>query len=257
MKTIRVISNIAYNTPEFFEEKMHDLVQRRVLDWAYWIAHKADIDELKDHIHFVCKPSGQLDTFDLRKELMQFDPTHPTKPLTCTTQFHFTNPNNMDDWLLYVVHDVAYLAFKGQKRNIQYKFEDLKATDEDALRFSWNNIDRTKYSRLEKVIELASDGVRFIEIVRMGLIPMNQYNQYKDIVNQYLDLGKRSGRALTHEEYDESGNVIDVPDGYHLSRDDEQIAGQYEMKTGYETIHGYTPDEWRDVLSVLSEVEEE
>lgn len=257
MNTTRTISNISYNSLEFFEHKMNDLVSRRVLDWAYWIWHHADIDELKDHIHFVCKPAGKLDTFDLRKELMEFDPTHPTKPLTCTTNFHFTPNKNMDDWLLYVVHDKGYLAFKGQKRNYEYRFEDLKATDEDALRFAWNNIDRTKYSRMEKVIELASSGMSFVEIVRAGLIPMNQYNQYKDLVQHFVDMGKRSGRAGTHEEVDDDGNLHDVPNGFHLSRDTEEIAGQVEMTTGYESAYGFTHEEWSDIRASLGDVEEE
>ena len=49
MQTIRVISNISYNTIEYFESKIAELVSRRIIDWAYWVFHLADEDELKDH----------------------------------------------------------------------------------------------------------------------------------------------------------------------------------------------------------------
>lgn len=200
MQTIRVISNIAYNSPDFFRKKMEEWVARRVIDWAYWIYHKADTDETKDHIHFVLKPSRRVDTAALREDLFELDPSHPGKPLTCTSSWHFTN--SMDEWLLYAVHDVAYLATKGQKRNIRYDFKDIQATDEDALRNDWNMIDRTRFDRLRLLYEAVEKDVPFFQLVQSGVIPIVQRAQYE---YQYKALAamidsKRSGRKQSHED---------------------------------------------------------
>lgn len=253
MKTRRTVSNISYNTPEFFRQKVTELVSRRVIDWCYWIQHQPDTDETKEHIHFVLHPSGNTDTFDLRHEFMEFDPSHPNKPLTCTTQFRFTPDNNMDDWLLYAVHDAGYLASKGQKRNIQYRFEDLQATDEDALRYAWNNIDRTKFDRLARLSQAVADGMTWTAVVTSGnIVPMPQYSAYHDLYNRLVGLGERSGRNLAHENpSDITYQAIDK-DGVVISQDTEEIAGQLEIATGYRFVGSLTVEEIEDVMSGMT-----
>lgn len=208
MQTIRVISNIDYNTPEFFRRKIEDWYERGIIDWCYWILHQPDTDETKAHIHFVLKPSRRVDTADLRKDLFEFDPTHPDKPLTCTNAWHFTN--SMDEWLLYAVHDVAYLQSKGQVRNIRYDYDDLQATDYDALRADWNAIDRTRFDRLRVLYEAVEKGTPFFQLVQSGLIPITQRAQYEF---QYNALASTytprtgSGRKQPHED-PETGEII-------------------------------------------------
>lgn len=201
MQTIRTISNISYNTIDHFEGVVFDLLRRGIIEWCYWILHQPDTDETKEHIHFVLKPSRRLDTTDLRKEFMEIDKTHPL-PLCCTTKWNFTN--SLDDWLLYVVHDVAYLMSKGQFRNIQYKFEDLRATDMDALRNDWNAVDITKYQRLYYLQKAVDDKVPFAVLVQQGVVPISQRAQYEAQYNglirlRYMDLDD-GGRIRPHEE---------------------------------------------------------
>lgn len=187
MQTIKTISNIAYNTIDHFEGVIMDLLQRGVIEWAYWISHEPDKDELKPHVHFVLKPSRRLDTAVLRKEFLEYDPRNPL-PLCCTMKWNFTN--SMDDWLLYVVHDPAYLVSKGQLRNITYSFEDLRATDYDALRMDWNAIDRTKFERLHFLEKAIEENTPFSVLVQQGIIPISQRAQYEA---QY--------RALWYDKY--------------------------------------------------------
>ena len=202
MQTIRVISNISYNTIEYFESKVQELIERRIIDWCYWAFHLADEDELKDHIHFVLKPSKRLETADLRDLFKEHDPTNE-KPRTCTARWQPTN--SMDDWLLYAKHDPAYLASKGQYRRHHYKWDDIKATDEDALHADIAVIDMRKYLILEWLEDAARNQTPFFVLVQQGLIPIAQRSQFEF---QYNALTKaienekqgKTGRKTPHEK---------------------------------------------------------
>ena len=211
MQTIRVISNISYNTLEYFESKVDELISRRIIDWCYWAFHLADEDELKDHIHFVLKPSKRLETADLRDFFKEIDPTHE-KPRTCTARWQPTN--SMDDWLLYAKHDPAYLASKGQYRRHHYKWEDIKATDEDALHADIAAIDMRKYLILDWLEDAVRSSTPFFALVQQGLIPIAQRSQYEF---QYNALAKaienekqsKTGRKQAHE----TPILIEIDDG--------------------------------------------
>lgn len=239
MRTSRVISNISYNTPAFFENVVMSLYERHVIDWCYWILHKADVDELKNHIHFVLKPSRQVDTFDLKKEFDEFDVSHPSKPLSCTSSWHFVVTGHLDDWLLYAVHDVGYLASKGQKRNFTYSFDNLCATDYDALRYDWNSIDRLKYSRLASLAEAVKSGLPWLDIVQTGLFPMSHYNAYHDVYKRLVS--QSSGRKRSHD--------VDS-DGVVLSVDPDEIAGQLELSpSGFSLVGSASMSELETVIN--------
>lgn len=209
MKTQRIISNISYNTDQHFSNVIHDLNKRRVIDWCYWIRHKADKDELKDHIHFVLKPSSRIDTEDLRKALFELDPQNPSKPLTCTMKWN--NTTSMADWLLYAVHDKTYLASKSQQRQYRYEYSDLHSTDHDALLEDWNSIDRTKFDRLRLLLEAVEENVPFAVLVQQGIVPIAQRAQYDHQYTalQNLSKTKQAGRQQSHENVDQDGVIIE------------------------------------------------
>ena len=202
MQTIRVISNISYNTIEFFESKIAELVSLRRIDWAYWVFHLADEDELKDHIHFVLKPSKRLETADLRDFFKELDPNHD-KPRTCTARWQPTN--SMDDWLLYAKHDPAYLTSKGQHRRHHYEWKDIKATDEDALQADIACIDMRKYYILEWLEDAARSQTPFFVLVQQGLIPIAQRSQFEfqyNALTRAIENEKqgKTGRKTSHEK---------------------------------------------------------
>lgn len=202
MQTIRVISNISYNTIEYFESKIAELVSRRIIDWAYWVFHLADEDELKDHIHFVLKPSKRLETADLRDFFKEVDPNHE-KPRTCTSRWQPTN--SMDDWLLYAKHDPAYLTSKGQYRRHHYEWKDIKATDEDALQADIACIDMRKYYILEWLEDAARSQTPFFVLVQQGLIPIAQRSQFEfqyNALTRAIENEKqgKTGRKTSHEK---------------------------------------------------------
>lgn len=210
MQTIKIISNVSYNSDEFFEATVKRLEANGVIDWCYWIRHDADTDETKPHIHFVLKPSARLDTQKLREQFKEIDLSHPTEPLCCTKRWFSTN--SMEDWLLYGVHDVAYLASKGQTRKHHYGFEDIKSTDPDGLRQDWNMIDRSKYDRLQILFEAAQRQIPFGLLVQMGRVPIPQRAQWEMQYNSLLALvhSEDCMRVLSHEVDMMTGELLYV-----------------------------------------------
>lgn len=200
MKTTRTISNITYNTLPFFEHVINDLAERGIIEWAYWILHKADSDDKKDHIHFVLRPSARIETTALRNAFLEPTADNPL-PLAPTSKWFFTN--SMDDWILYVLHDEAYLASKGQTRNYRYEIESLCATDRDALMADYNNIDRVKFDRLRRLAEAVYDGIPFVNLVQSGLIPISQRAQYEAQYRALLDRSYKNVDIETGEINDD------------------------------------------------------
>lgn len=199
MNTIRTISNISYNSPDHLRHVLTSLAKRGVIDWAYWIFHKADCDELKDHAHLVLKPAKRIDTAQLKSLFDELDPQNPHRPLSVTSKW---NPcNSLDDWLLYAVHDTKYLQSKGQERNFHYTFDDIEATDLDALRSDWNSIDRRKFDRLNALYNAVQQSVPFHTLIMTGVIPIAQSVPFERLYNSlYEDKVKRDQESKEERE---------------------------------------------------------
>lgn len=209
MKTKRTLSNISYNTRNFFTAKICDLYNRGIIDWAHWIVHEPDTDEKKQHIHFVLSPSSRIDTKDLEKEFTEFDPNNP-KPRRVLTIWH--PENSLDDWFLYGMHHPGYLASKGQRRNIKYDLTAFKSTDEDAMRAEINSIDMTKFNRLTFIQDAVECGLPFHVLVQEGYIPIAQRAQYEFQYNALMaqKMANATGRKIDHEEqYEKEQNEVD------------------------------------------------
>lgn len=233
MRTRKTISNISYNTPEFFEHTIKRLYNDGVIEWCYWILHKADTDETKDHIHFVLRPSDTIDTKALQMQFVQIDPNN-VKPLCVTSKWNFTN--SMDDWLLYAVHDMGYLASKGQRRNYRYEKNDIKSTDYDALNNDWNAINHMKFDRLRILSEAVESHVPFALLVQQGVIPISQRAQFEAQYHalRILQDADLSGRNMTHEDtwqmVDEDGVIHETPKGFY------PLSGSREEQIDFEEV---------------------
>lgn len=186
MNTISLISNISYNTPEFFEAKIKALSSgdNRLIDWAHWIIHQPEDDEKKSHIHFVLKPSRRIDTNALRKEFLESPAllveakSQRGEPITDDDLkplgvLPFDKTKNISDWLLYSIHDVRYLLKKGQVRRHHYEKSDVKSTDPDFLQVQWSDTIDPLQAMTERVLELRAQEKTFGEILAAGLVPPN------------------------------------------------------------------------------------
>lgn len=211
MNTISLISNISYNTPEFFEAKIKVLSSgdNRLIDWAHWIFHLPEDDETKPHIHFVLKPSRRIDTNSLRNEFLESPALlveaksqrgeaitpNDLKPLGCLP---FDKTKNISDWLLYAIHDVRYLLKKGQARKHHYNRQDVKSTDPDFLSVQWNDTIDPLQALCGRVLELRAQEMTFGEILATGLIPPNMVYYFRTLFYETPARTERGDR-LGHE----------------------------------------------------------
>lgn len=177
MQTTKLISTISHNTPNFLRGKLYSLVSSAVLEYAHWIIHEPEDDETKRHIHVVVKPNRRLDTSALRNEFLEklADEEKPRGVLP------FRSTSRMSDWLLYCAHDVQYLLRKGETRKHSYDLKQFGSTCEDLLQEDWRDCHRQDDSKIPLLQEYAKQGKTWLDIVKMGFIPIPQLFQYKDI----------------------------------------------------------------------------
>lgn len=127
MATQKPISTISYNTEAFLKEKLETWLQSHIIQAYQYICHKGE-DGDKDHIHVRVEPNKKLDPMDLIEQLREFQ-IGKDKPLGCRP----FRPSKEEDWLLYAVHDSAYLKLKygsGERgEKLPYKWQDIKVPE--------------------------------------------------------------------------------------------------------------------------------
>lgn len=196
MNTRRVISNITFNSLDFFGSVCDSLVSDNIVEWVYWIQHRPDTDDTKIHIHFVLQPSKTISTDSLRKRFLEVD-INNSLPIMPLSKWYFTT--SIDDWILYCLHDVDYLRFKGLTRNVHYDYSDFHATDLDSFHHDFCNINRSRFGTLSALNNAITSNLPFASLVQNGLVPINlraQYEaQYRALKKLYMSDNSIKGTA--------------------------------------------------------------
>lgn len=170
MRTSKPISTISYNSVEFLEMKLKELYNTGwISDW-FFICHKKEEDESKDHIHLWVKPNRLMDTVDFQKFFHEFDSKNPDKPLKCIDFCY----SDCDNALLYFIHDKMYLAMKGQTRQYHYLKEDFHVCDEDCFQESYNHAYRGSdfAVRMQQIESIKNNQDDLSSLIDSGLIPL-------------------------------------------------------------------------------------
>ena len=175
MRTSKPISTISYNTIPFLKGKLTELQNAGIISEWYFIHHLREDDETKDHTHVFILPSKLVQTDDLVKAFTEYDPKNPQKPLKCP---RWQN-SKFSDWYMYGIHDIAYLASKGQARKYHYRLEDVVAWDDDALAEAVREIDLTSLTRLKAMLDAINIGMDFGQFLANGGVPLQQVNAYE------------------------------------------------------------------------------
>lgn len=219
MKTSKPFTTISYNTVEYLKAQLDDLVQRNILYFYSFIRHYKEEDEAKAHIHLLLHPNGQVDTDKVLKHLEEFDPSMPDKPLRCRPPHKC---NNFGDWYLYGLHDTKYLLAHGyQMRKYHYEQSDMVTSDIDELTELIHTIDYKKLYGNQIFFQALENGESIFEMVKRGVIPMQQYGQYSrfffDLASGSLNQTFRGGH-IGHDSTEidpdtgELKNLSDVDD---------------------------------------------
>lgn len=199
MNTTKLVSTIAYNTPDFLAGKLRDLVRQGIIEYAHWIQHKAEEDEKKDHFHLVLKPNKRLNTGALQNEFKETvageDKPRGVLPF---------QSSKMQDWILYAVHDRAYLIRKNkQMRKFQYEKGDIRTTEPDLLDEDWKDAHEGEDTRIGQIIDLAKKGITWKDVLQMGIIPTNQLFQFREVFFTFYETEEntqRNGRKGHEDE---------------------------------------------------------
>lgn len=205
MKTSKPFATISYNSKDFLLTKLDEFCLLGHIDFFAFVEHFAEDDETKNHKHLYVVPSGRIDTEQLRKALLEIDPLNPAqKPLGCLP----CKSSKFADWFLYSLHDSRYLASKGQSRKYHYTKEDFFTSDNDFFIEEIHTIDMSKLNRLDVLVNAVDNNIPFEELVRNGIIPMQQFVGYERAYNLLSHtFAFRNGR-LTHND-----EVIDLETG--------------------------------------------
>lgn len=206
MKTSKPFSTISYNSPQFLEIKLNDLVNRRkIAFWAY-VQHLPEEDEKKPHKHLLIFPNGQVNTDEILLDiLIEYDPTHPDKPLGCVG----VKSSKFYDWYMYSIHDKEYLASKGQSRKYHYTRDDVVCSDDDILNEEIHQMDMSKLSKVKALNQAVKDGVPFEELLARGQIPVQQVYAFQRTYEMLQNYATFRAERETHQKIDpNSGEVI-------------------------------------------------
>lgn len=175
MRTTKPIATISYNSREYLTLKLEEWRKAKIISWWCYIYHFAEDDEqgLKDHIHLYVEPAKMLQTEDLRSDLRELDPDHE-KPLGCLSWAS----SKFDHWYMYVLHDEAYLASKGQSRVYHYRHDELVTNDPDELLHRARSIDHLALSPYRAMQEAQEHGITWEEYFSRGHIPIPQIRAF-------------------------------------------------------------------------------
>lgn len=176
VRTTKPIATISFNSPQYLRLKLEDLKKSKIISVWHFIEHLPEDDEAgnKKHIHLYIEPSKLLQTEDLSEHFIEFDASMPDKPKKCL----LFRSSKFADWYMYSLHDIAYLASKGQTRVYKYEHSDFITSDADELYRASKMIDKRMLTPWIELAEAVQDGLTFAEYFQNSGQPIQQINAF-------------------------------------------------------------------------------
>ena len=213
MITSKPISTISYNTKNFLEVQLQEMLENDIIDFYAFIPHLPEKDEdKKPHIHLFVIPSTKINTRTLSAALEEPDLKNPDKPPLGVKLWRCSK---FDDWYLYAEHNAQYLISKNQEREHSYHYRDFIVSDDSAFMDFYTDIDRSKIMGNEWLNEAVRTGVSFAHLVKIGRVPIQLIAQYERayglLAGDTVPTLNRNGREThTPLNVDENGEIIDI-----------------------------------------------
>lgn len=211
MRTRMPISTISYNTESFLKQKLDDLIKSKIIEFFFYVKHKAEDDEggLKDHIHVFIVPNGTIDTSSLYEEFIEHDLSDiGSKPLKSLP----LKSSKTDDAILYFLHDKSYLAYKGQSRKFHYNLSDVSTSDEDEFNYYYKSIDISKITPYKKMLDAQELGMSFADYIKKGFIPIQQVSNYQTawylLKAEKVERNGHNGHDILDNDFVDSVNLV-------------------------------------------------
>lgn len=194
MGTKKPIATVSFNTEEHLRRVLDGLVKAGVLsDWLY-IKHMAEAEEKKEHFHVWMAPNRIVEKNSIRDAFKEIDVTNPTaKPLGCIA----VDNSKIDDWVLYALHDEAYLLSKFvETKKYRYSPDDIvgssEAFKEQAVRHALEESDWVKERKKIKLICDAIESGQTSQLYKSGVVSLGQANNLRALLWLYREENTRN-----------------------------------------------------------------
>lgn len=173
------ITAISYNTPDYLEIKLNELVNCHKIEFWCFIQHKKEEMDLKDHIHLTMVCNGRFDSMEFTEFTKEPDLKNkiPLKTINYQKMCGCSASNLLElrnGDLLYNKHDPTYLKTKGEKRKIHYNWEDFRYSDKDYWEYyiSQITIPKSKFQEIEDTVIRNESPVN---LLRKGVFGIRDY----------------------------------------------------------------------------------
>lgn len=222
MRTSKPISTISYNSNGYLELKLNEMMRNHVIQFWMYIDHHKERDEAKDHKHVYLEPNKTIDTMAIQDALKEPDPSHPDKPLGVMS-FHTSDP---DEWILYDLHDPAYLASKGMTREYHYEPDKVITSDPDEFSEKYRHAyEASEWARRNWVLNrIKDDPDGAAQLIFNGSIPIQLATQIRALQMMY-----HGGVVFPDRNGRQSHTPADDTPIRHLT-DEEWRRNQKELK---------------------------
>lgn len=174
MGTQRPLSTISYNSKEFLIMKLNELYQAHTINRWYFIEHKPEEDEKKNHFHVFMMPNKRVDMMELKEFFDESDPDHG-KPRCCIA-FHYSD---LDEWMLYAIHYEPFLTYKHESRIYHYEAQEIEAFCELSLADDFHHaLHCSRFAQQNQMLTTIKD-YRFCpaDLILDGHIPLSMASQ--------------------------------------------------------------------------------
>lgn len=180
MRTAKPISTISYNSVEYLERMLNQLIDANMVSFWCFVCHDGELldngkDQVKekDHIHLFIEPHSQVDTLQLQKLSEEYDPDNPLHPLKCIYFRH----SEWVDWLWYAMHDTDYLASKMEERHFAYTLDMFHYSDVDEFTERSNRALHDSHVFAEMKTKRMLETHTVNELAYMGMLKPSQASQ--------------------------------------------------------------------------------
>lgn len=181
MKTVKPISTISYDSISDLIKKCDNLITEKKIDNYFFVLHRAECDETKDHIHLYLDGIQKKDTDLIRTQLMNNSISSNGEIIKNYSCMPFRT-SNFHDAYLYFTHNCDYLACKGQKREYHYTLENVITNDHDWLIDLTHQIDYSKIKNsTADILTRIDNGEDLFSLVIDGTIRLNQFKSLCDL----------------------------------------------------------------------------
>ena len=178
MKTNNFITGVTYNSEKFLLKKLNELYKMKVIAEWYYIPHKAEEEELKDHFHVGMLPRSPINPFDLKDEFDEFVKKEKL-PRKLVLSERTTPLTPISEWFMYILHTPEYCKKKKLIKKYTYDRTEIKSHDKVTLdNRLFTAFHESTFNEESRILDILRSGITIGDLARNGFISPSKAFQY-------------------------------------------------------------------------------